>query len=121
MRDPVSRSARATSSLACDRVIEIVAAELIIGDFRTFFILTWTIPSCMLLDMKDGYATKDDDTFICLAAATARVTERLRQQTNDPVADARDDKWTHAEKENENPSREIAIPGKSVKARLKRR
>jgi hypothetical protein len=38
--------------LARDLVRVVIAAELIIFDFRTFFVLTWTILPCMFRDMR---------------------------------------------------------------------
>lgn len=54
-----------------------VAVEVIIGDFRTFFVLTWTIPSCKLLCMEED--NDDELSFIRLAAVTADVVRFLMQ------------------------------------------
>lgn len=52
-------------------------AELIIGDFPTFFVLTWTIPSCRLLDMEGDNNDENELSFIRLAAATANIVRWL--------------------------------------------
>ena len=59
-------------------MVEIVA-EPIIGDLRTFFVLTWTIPSCKLLGME-GEHDEEELSFVRLAAATANVVRFLETQ-----------------------------------------
>lgn len=81
MRDPVARSARSTSACAWALVREIVAAELIIGDFRTFFVPTWTILSAMVMDMKGTYEQNSEriDTWTHISVAAERVLTEVEE------------------------------------------
>ena len=54
-----------------------MVAEPIIGDFPTFFVLTWTIPSCKLLDMEGD--NEEELSFVRLAAVTANVVRWLME------------------------------------------